>query len=295
MRMLDIVEVYDDYYKQNPREDMITVTWEITRHCNYHCSYCDVYGDLNHNDYKETLSFLEKLSENRTVKLTLFGGEPTTHPQLEEILKRVPKHTDIFTNLSADYAEYEKLIAIKKDLGFYTTYHPSRANFSEFYEKAKKLSETVEDLHIIFMFDKVDDTYFSNFKKLKELKVPIEIHKVIHDNVRDIPDHQEEIFIEESDKNIYLVTRDSNCFQTSIEYVMGNRLNNFKYFKCSGGLLSLYVSQEGQVYPCQDYRKKDMSLGSVSDLQPSDLKKTICTLSECTGDIEVPKKRVLLK
>ena len=293
--MLDIIEVYDDYYKQNNNEDVVTVTWEITRQCNFHCSYCDVYGKPDINDYQETLSFLDKLSKDRIVKLILFGGEPMIHPQLDEILKRVPYFTDIFTNLSSEYSEYERIIAIKEDIGFYATYHPTKADFTEFYEKVKKIAKLTDELRIIFMFDKIDDVYFDNFKKLKELGLPIEIHKVIHDNDRKLTDYQEQVFIEEGDKNINVVTRDNECLQTSLEYVMSNRLNNFKYFKCSGGLLSLYISQEGKVYPCLDYRKKDMPLGSVTNLQPSDLKKTICTLSECTGDIEVPKKRVLLK
>lgn len=69
----------------------LRVSWDVTSHCNFRCSYCYYAG----KEYKKDFCTLEQAetairhlaSANRpSYQVNLLGGEPTTHPHLAEII-----------------------------------------------------------------------------------------------------------------------------------------------------------------------------------------------------------------
>ena len=73
------------------------VSWMVTSHCNYRCSYCFSAG----KEYKKVFCTLEQAetaikhiaSTNRpSYQVNLIGGEPTTHPHLDKIVNLLCHH-----------------------------------------------------------------------------------------------------------------------------------------------------------------------------------------------------------
>ncbi len=69
----------------------LRVSWDVTSYCNFRCSYCFNAG----TEYKKDFCTLEQAettikhlaSSNRpSYQVNLIGGEPTTHPHLDEII-----------------------------------------------------------------------------------------------------------------------------------------------------------------------------------------------------------------
>lgn len=72
--------------------DVYTITWDITKNCNFTCSYCVTRSkgetDLTLEQLKK---FVDKINKHiygrfHQAKFILAGGEPTMHPQLLEFL-----------------------------------------------------------------------------------------------------------------------------------------------------------------------------------------------------------------
>ena len=79
----------------------------LTFRCNLRCPYCFARefvdaksGDISLDNFNTALEFLTK---DNAIHLGLIGGEPTLHPQFEEILQQVIDHpkvsaATVFTN-----------------------------------------------------------------------------------------------------------------------------------------------------------------------------------------------------
>lgn len=62
----------------------------VTRRCNLACTYCNEFDDFSKPvPTAEMLRRIDKLAELGTTVITLTGGEPLLHPDLEQIIRRV--------------------------------------------------------------------------------------------------------------------------------------------------------------------------------------------------------------
>lgn len=88
-------------YKVTTEKSAFRIYWLLTDFCNHHCYYCPSH--LNKGSYatgekpgfptdKEIETFLDNLPEllgDRKLHMAIGGGEPTLHPMLPTIIKRV--------------------------------------------------------------------------------------------------------------------------------------------------------------------------------------------------------------
>lgn len=292
---MKIIKVYDPEYL---KKKIYSVTWEITKECNYKCSYCNVYSEGHDlTNIEDTIRFLNSFGDGKNLKITLFGGEPTLHPQIKDIVKSLNNDITLFTNLSGSLTLYQDLVSLKKDIELSASYHPAKVSFCLFYDKIKDLLKVTTKVKVVFMLDPtVNERYRDNYNSLLALGLSVEVHKVVYDNDRS-PNSIEENQLIDADKstNIQVEFEDNTIKEVSSEYLLSNGLNNFKYFKCQSGCNNLYISKEGEIYPCLDYRREGISLGHITEKKPEDLKETICILHKCTSDLEIPKERILGK
>jgi MoaA/NifB/PqqE/SkfB family radical SAM enzyme len=64
-----------------------------TRRCNLSCAYCNEYDDHSKPVPIETLfERVDKLAKLGTNIITLSGGEPLLHPELDHLIKRIRRH-----------------------------------------------------------------------------------------------------------------------------------------------------------------------------------------------------------
>ena len=89
-------------------KDMYSITWELTKSCNYKCEYCSIFkNDISSPKHlEETINFLNIFVSDKNLKLTLLGGEPTLCQDLEKIITKLSNEVNLFTNLSQDVSFY---------------------------------------------------------------------------------------------------------------------------------------------------------------------------------------------
>ena len=136
---------HDDYNE-------IFFSWQLIDKCQYNCTYCSSVNynlnTFNNKNLKVWKPFLRMLNMSRLgIKFTveLLGGEPTIHPDIHEIIKKLSENKnctgiDLITNLAKPYSFYEKFYSVesKNKLALLTSYHPEYHNTS-FTEKIIKL------------------------------------------------------------------------------------------------------------------------------------------------------------
>lgn len=119
--------------------------------CTQNCLQCSIpdQSDGSFIDPEVFATIIHKLKQYGTRILTLTGGEPVLHPQLEEIFALAQKEAfqsrQILTNLYYSEARQEELIALaqKYDVGIHTSYD----GMGEVVDKlrgAEHVQETVE-------------------------------------------------------------------------------------------------------------------------------------------------------
>ena len=72
------------------------ILWDITRRCNYDCTYCwpSVHNNIEpHHEYEKIIETIDKAvfewSEGDSIRWNFGGGEPTMHPRFMDILKHL--------------------------------------------------------------------------------------------------------------------------------------------------------------------------------------------------------------
>src|SRR6187549_1643532 len=64
-----------------------------TRRCNLACGYCNEYDDYSPPvAIDEMLRRVDRLAFLKTAIVTISGGEPLLHPEIETIIKRIRHH-----------------------------------------------------------------------------------------------------------------------------------------------------------------------------------------------------------
>lgn len=77
----------------------------VTRRCNLACGYCNEFDDVSKPVPTEVLKArLDHLAKLGTVVVTLTGGEPLLHPQLDELVAHAVGHGMVCTMISNGYA-----------------------------------------------------------------------------------------------------------------------------------------------------------------------------------------------
>ncbi len=303
---MKIIEVKD--YNYIDPINRYVITWELLTKCNYACNYCDIHGKDISKNWELPVNFLNYLTTFNNTKVTLFGGEPTEHPAFFDILKKLEvKKIELYTNLSKDISFYDLAISIQPNIEIEASYHPSKERFENFFKKLKYLSNNLQKLEIVYMLD----TRYSNYRKeyalLKEIvsdKVSLIISKVEHSSQKKLNEKEENWYQEQQKgKDLILIYEENGIIKTKetiSNYLFSNGLNSFQYFNCSCGSKNIYISHDCNVYPCLDYRKRN--LDPFFNLTQGDFKEnfekiknknTICRLPICSSELGVPKKRVL--
>ncbi len=76
----------------------------VIRRCNLSCGYCNEYDDYSPPiPLEELFARVDHLAELGCLVLTLTGGEPFMHPQLDQVVARAVSHGMVVTSISNAY------------------------------------------------------------------------------------------------------------------------------------------------------------------------------------------------
>lgn len=148
----------------------IEINWDLTRRCNYRCSYCFIYGRGKTPPPQLPFSTLAQLkaavdniaSLNRPwYNVTFSGGEPTIHPHLidlihlfHEKLQERLNHLVIISNGSRNENVYKKLAELSKsiNLELLISIHTDHVDMAHILELIENLSHNIA-IHFALMFN----------------------------------------------------------------------------------------------------------------------------------------------
>jgi len=281
------------------------ITWEVTGNCTYDCRYCVLHYKEPYHYPTETLELINKLAETKNIILTLFGGEPTAHPEFLKILGDLDPCIDlgIFTNLSKGEGYFQKILDIRPNIKFETSFHPSQSNFKDYYKKIEFLMTKGVSVSVAFMYDTPYNMLRECYEELCKICPDVTLFKIdYHD--QNLSSNEMSWFMNENKNKSRKITvtyeKDGVTLtkETTPGFLWANNINNFKYFHCDCGKSCFYISSQGDVYPCLDYKKKNLGkYFNVHDDYTPMLEVVgcglICTSNECTSEIDVYKKRLL--
>lgn len=139
-----------------PSEKVFSITWDITRRCNYDCMYCPT-------NWHDSISKLKTLAEFKSdwlnihsktytkdlkYKISISGGEATINKDLLPFLKWIrDQYGDkinkilLTTNGSASYNYYKKIYEVVDNVSFST--HSEHINEQKFFDTVVKLKKNL--------------------------------------------------------------------------------------------------------------------------------------------------------
>ena len=128
----------------------------ITTNCNYDCYFCPIKNveqfsseTVINSVAKFILDTVYTMNDLESLRINVSGGEPMLHPLIIDFMNHFI-NTDIifhiYSNLSADINKYLTIMDNIKNINFNFTYHNNHIEYSEFYNKLKKLISYRDDI-----------------------------------------------------------------------------------------------------------------------------------------------------
>jgi MoaA/NifB/PqqE/SkfB family radical SAM enzyme len=252
--------------------------------CNYDCCYCSIPSHL-----KKMASELDRFRDGSYVnKFDMFGsgndfvisgGEPLITPHIQDFFARVVQNKNkisVYTNLGVDVSW---LATFSKNINYIMASLTPAVDYSpeleKFVDKVKFLRKNKINAVVRFVATKPRIPLIGPLAKmLKKSKIPLIVYPEFK--------YQQGLEIENytQDEAVEIYTH-ANCIgKINLQHV-GVRGAGLK---CTAGNRSLYVSQNGNIYPCVNFTDYGC-IGNVYDGTLAPVENISCG-SCCTCDIQ---------
>jgi MoaA/NifB/PqqE/SkfB family radical SAM enzyme len=283
-----------------PHQDQLKVEWNLGKRCNYDCSYCPSAIHDNFSPHTD-INILEKSVDllcdlNKPLRISLTGGEPCIHPNIEDLLEYFKRKNVYWVNITTNG----------------TRGHQWYLNNEMFFNHIVFSLHFEQDWHRIFdtimkFYDKTDREFFVNVmahhnyishvktvvKRFRELGIKYAVRRIrwtegdhnIFDDLRYEGKDLEWILEQEA-------TVKPNCRIDDIKIVHANDIiknhqNQFKGWSCNVGIESLMINWDGQVYRATC--RVGGSLGNIYQETFTVPESSItCTRDWCTCAADIP-------
>ena len=238
-----------------PHQDQIKVEWNLGKRCNYDCSYCPtaIHDNFSpHTDINILEKTVDRLCEiDKPLRISLTGGEPCVHPDIEDLLEYFKRKNIFWVNLTTNGTRRYRWY-LDQEMFF------NHLVFSLHFEQDwTRIFDT-----ILKFYDSTERDFFVNVmahhhympqvrtvtKKFKELGIKYAIRRIRwtegdHNVFDDLKyDGQDLEWILEQD-----ATAKPNCRIDDSQIMHANdvikqHLNQFKGWTCNAGLESLMIN-----------------------------------------------------
>ena len=308
----------------------IFVTWTLHNFCNYRCSYCPPgchAGTKRPYTADDVIRFsleIVKAAQMRRYEhftIAFSGGEPTLFPEFERILEVLyaNKVDVIFTSNGSRNLEFWKKVTPHFNHCVWS-FHPQFANWNDFYEKARFVSQHCW-LNVDFMMTaesfEQNLEYAREMAKLDNVRVDfVPIQKNFGGESEGLIGYSDEQLrilqnvpykfkeptgeVLEKRKKFLRFGRglkfvesivDGKRVEEILNYksLIAKNQNNFKGWTCLAGIESLVVDMDGSVK--RAYCNEGGVIGDIWNPVSLPTKPVICTMNscKCSVDIEVSK------
>lgn len=242
-------------YKAYVTRTPLTAKFEITYNCNYKCKYCYVDGVKGKMLPLEDIKIiLTKLKENGVNKLYITGGEPFLHPNILDIIEyssNLGFITTIQTNASFVDEAMAKRLKKYKHINLGISFHSAiEKNFDSFtqtigsYKKTIEASRYLKENNIPFIFKLAvtkenQENLKRNIEFFEKNDIKFQVYTQIFPNTTDNVDNSK-----------FFLDREYIAWLYKNNYLKLTRSN------CSALKTKLWISSNGDVYPCELTRER---------------------------------------
>lgn len=276
----------------------LSIVWELTKHCNFGCPYCDV-PQANAQDANaiSTLQFIKRLRPHYDrMEVLLFGGEPTLFKDLQSIvtaLRLMSIDIRIHTNFSASLRVYELL----SDAGvqIQTTWH-SLTDPKEFIAKVDALSDPSLESFVMYYPHKQENNNRNClwvYNELLQRGYDVELHEIHTDRPEFRLDYTDRVNILNHQQNLekYVTVWYSDNSESYYhpEQMASWSFNSFEGWMCSAGKAHINIDCNGKVYRCSTYMDYCMPMGCVDTLSIEDMEARRCEAKRCLCELYLTK------
>jgi MoaA/NifB/PqqE/SkfB family radical SAM enzyme len=234
-----------------------------TRKCNLSCGYCNEYDDFSPPIPTETmLRRIDLLAGLKTAIVTISGGEPLLHPELDKIIQRIRQHGMIAGLITNGYLLTPKRIQALNDAGLehlqisIDNLEPDDVSMKSLKVLDKKLEYLAEYAEFAVNINSVVGGGIKNPEDAKKVTYrALELGfassmGIIHDHtgaLKPLTAREADVYREIKD----LGTRSYSRFNWFQENLAQGKPNDWK---CRAGARYLYICENGLVHYCSQQR-----------------------------------------
>ena len=281
------------------QQDQIRIEWNLGKRCNYDCSYCptEIHDYTSpHTDINVLKSVVDHLANfQRPIRISFTGGEPTAHPQFNDLVEYSKYKGIYWINLTTNGT---------KSSEYYINLNIDHIVFSLHFEynwqrtlntiiKVSKESNKPIMVNIMVHPDQVEQAKLcvsrfklSNIKYvLRRIRWTQGDHDLF-DDMRYNPDALDWILQTQENIDANCVINDGESYVHAND-ILKNKLNNFNNWSCMAGIESLMINWDGTLYRATC--RVGGSLGNIYENNftfPTD--SIICTRQWCTCAADIP-------
>lgn len=243
------------------------IIYEITQRCNLQCTHCCNYvdkDDIIDLDYNDILDHIDKIIKWNPKSISITGGEPLIRKDIDNILKYLRNNYNGNIMLSSNGLLINKYIEVilkcvdQLDLSLDGVDEESCAEI----RGKGTFKKVINNINLLKTcgFEKISLSFTcsnSNMHLVSEFK------KLCHDlKVKPIVRGFQPIGKGYLNKNKF------NKF-TSLEKKNTNHIfeKNLKVTSCLAGLDTLFIKNDGNIYPCPTITKKENILGNLNSIE----------------------------
>ena len=288
-----------------PHQDQIKVEWNLGKRCNYDCTYCPSSIHDNHSPHAD-INILEatvdKLCEiGKPLRISLTGGEPCVHPDIEDLLDYFKRKDIFWVNLTTNgtrpanwYLQNEMYFNhLVFSLHFEYDWQRVVRTINEFYDR----TQTDFFVNIMAHHDHMDSVR-KVVKEFREKGIRFAVRRIrwtegdhnVFDDMRYDGNDLEWIISQDA-------TAKANCRIDDVEIMHANdviklHMNKYKGWTCNAGIESLMINWDGDVHRATC--RVGGSLGNiyegnfVAPSNPVTCDRDFCT---CAADIPLTKTK----
>jgi MoaA/NifB/PqqE/SkfB family radical SAM enzyme len=234
-----------------------------TRKCNLSCGYCNEYDDFSPPIPTETmLRRIDLLAGLKTAIVTISGGEPLLHPEIEKIIQRIRHHGMIAGMITNGYLLTPKKIQALNDAGLehlqisIDNLEPDEVSMKSLKVLDKKLEYLAEYAEFAVNINSVVGGGIKNPEDAKKVTYrALELGfassmGIIHDHtgaLKPLTQKEADVYREIKD----LGTRSYSRFNWFQENLAQGKPNDWK---CRAGGRYVYICEDGLVHYCSQQR-----------------------------------------
>ena len=256
------------------KKDWYDLTYRITEHCSHGCRYCDFYNNKRPTHtkcWKEVGNFIKTELKDQKIRLYIYGGEPTTHPYLIQILEELSPIVDtigIQTNLFGSL-EFFKNILEFDNVFILPTFHVEREKkHKDFLEKVLfiKMKKRLWELNFLLPLKNFKYNYqiFLDFEKI--LKQDVVPQPLIGEEKEWLEKKILERYLDSKEYEMYRHYSDGTVEGLSMSEWRNQKEDYVTGWHCSAGTDTLYIEWNGDIFQClNDMYLKAEPLGSIFD------------------------------